>query len=164
MINPTISHLFRRGLPRLVLATMGVAASGGAALKAASPLQADGSWEKTACPFDSSKALLSVTCGRLKVPENYDLSKGRAIDIAVMIIRPQRNIDPGSPVIFLSGGPGSPSLVFAERLVTTPGILETVVDRDWVFFDQRGGGRSTPALSAIAYISAKVARPSLQLE
>src|SRR5687768_14916303 len=40
------------------------------ALKAATPSQVEGSWEKVACPFDSRKALLPVTCGRLKVPEN----------------------------------------------------------------------------------------------
>jgi pimeloyl-ACP methyl ester carboxylesterase len=33
-----------------------------------------------------------------------------------------------------------------ETLVTTPAIRDVVVDRDWVFFDQRGGGRSVPQL------------------
>ncbi|HEU4479259.1 MAG TPA: hypothetical protein VFR80_12135, partial [Pyrinomonadaceae bacterium] len=51
-----------------------------------------------------------------------------------------------TPVIFLSGGPGSPSLVHVETLVTVPAIREVVVDRNWVFFDQRGGGRSLPSL------------------
>ena len=90
------------------------------------------SWTKVACPFDSTKALLPVTCGRLTVPENYD-HLGRSIEIAVMIVNPAKNIDPEHPVIFLNGGPGGTSLVFAERLVTTPAIRETVVDRDWVF-------------------------------
>ena len=49
-------------------------------------------------------------------------------------------------MIFLSGGPGAPSLVHVETLVTMPAIREVVVDRDWVFFDQRGGGRSLPSL------------------
>lgn len=104
------------------------------------------SWEKADCPFDTKKALLPVTCGRLKVPENYDDPKGRSIEVAFMVINPERKIDPDNAVIFLSGGPGSPSLVHVETLVTTPAIREVVVDRDWVFFDQRGGGRSNPAL------------------
>ena len=63
-----------------------------------------------------------------------------------MIVSPERSRDADSAVIFLSGGPGSPSLVHVETLVTTPAIREVVVDRDWVFFDQRGGGRSLPSL------------------
>jgi len=63
-----------------------------------------------------------------------------------MVIAPERKIDSEHPVIFLSGGPGSPSLVHVETLVTDQAIREIVVDRDWVFFDQRGGGRSVPTL------------------
>ena len=36
---------------------------------AASAARDAGSWV-VPCPFDSTKALLPVTCGRLKVPEN----------------------------------------------------------------------------------------------
>jgi pimeloyl-ACP methyl ester carboxylesterase len=129
----------------LIAASLSVVAFGGIALKASTPSKVEGSWEKVACPFDSSKALLPVNCGRLKVPENYD-DPSRSIEIAVMIVSPRQNIDPGNPVIFLNGGPGGTSLVYAEKLATTPGILASVVDRDWVFFDQRGAGRSIPAL------------------
>ena len=111
-----------------------------------SPSSTSPAWQKVDCPFDTKKALLPVTCGLLKVPETYDNPKGRMIEVAVMIIKAARNIDPDHPVIFLSGGPGSPSLVHVETLVTTPAIREIVLDRDWVFFDQRGGGRSNPAL------------------
>ncbi|MCI0412597.1 alpha/beta hydrolase [bacterium] len=110
------------------------------------PNTSPSSWKKVDCPFDTKKALLPVTCGQLKVPENYDDPKGRSIEVAFMVISPERKIDPQNAVIFLSGGPGSPSLVHVETLVTVPAIREIVVDRDWVFFDQRGGGRSTPAL------------------
>jgi pimeloyl-ACP methyl ester carboxylesterase len=116
-----------------------------AAFSSYSAPRIEGTWEKVACPFDASKALLAVTCGRLRVPENYD-DPGRTIEVAVMIVHaPQKN-DANDPVIFLSGGPGSPSLVHVETLVTMPAIKEIVVDRDWVFFDQRGGGRSVPEL------------------
>lgn len=114
--------------------------------KATPPPQVQSSWVKVACPFDTSKALLPVTCGRLKVPENYDDPNSRAIEVAFMVISPERKVDAEHPVIFLSGGPGSPSLVHVETLVTVPAIREVVVDRDWVFFDQRGGGRSVPTL------------------
>lgn len=141
-----------RSLILLVLAPLAILCSFQCRAWAQSPAnaatrsQVQGSWEKVACPFDASKALLPVTCGRLKVPENYDDPKGRYIEVAFMVISPERKTDPENPVIFLSGGPGSPSLVHVETLVTTPAIREVVVDRDWVFFDQRGGGRSIPSL------------------
>ena len=109
------------------------------------PNTSPSSWEKVDCPFDTQKALLPVTCGRLKVRENYDDPKSRSIEVAFMVVSPERKIDKDNAVIFLSGGPGSPSLVHVETLVTTPAIKEAVLDRDWVFFDQRGGGRSNPA-------------------
>jgi pimeloyl-ACP methyl ester carboxylesterase len=110
-----------------------------------SPPRVEGSWTKVACPFDVSKALLPVDCGLLKVPENYD-QPGRTIEVAFMVVHPEHDRDTANPVIFLSGGPGSPSLVHVETLVTTSAIREVVVDRKWVFFDQRGGGRSIPSL------------------
>jgi pimeloyl-ACP methyl ester carboxylesterase len=104
-----------------------------------------GSRDAVACPFDTGTALLRVECGRLRVPENPDAPR-REIEIAFMIIRAENNVDPESPVLYLSGGPGSPSLVYVEMLVANPHINDVVVDRDWVFFDQRGQGRSLPAL------------------
>lgn len=62
-----------------------------------------------------------------------------------MVVKAERKVDDNA-VIFLNGGPGSTSLWHSERLVANPAIREIVVDRDWVFFDQRGGGRSNPAL------------------
>jgi pimeloyl-ACP methyl ester carboxylesterase len=108
--------------------------------------QVGGSWERVACPFDSSKSLLPVSCGRLKVPENYQEPQGRSIEIAFMVVEARQTVDPGNRVLYLNGGPGGTSLIDAEMLVTRPGIHQLVVDRDWVFVDQRGTGRSTPAL------------------
>lgn len=128
-----------------MLASLGVAFLGLGALYAVqSP--SEGRWNRVACPFDSTRALLPVTCGTLTVPENPDASRGRSVEVAFMVVRAPRNIDRDHPVIFLSGGPGSPSLVHVETLVTHPAIRDVVVDRDWVFFDQRGGGRSIPSL------------------
>ncbi len=135
-----------RGIIRYLMpALLGVTAYSSAASQADTPVQPEGRLEWIACPFDTSRAVLPVRCGKLNVPENYD-DPDRRIEIGFMVVSPRRNIDPDHPVIFLSGGPGSPTVVHAERLVATPGIRETVVDRDWVFIDQRGGGRSTPAL------------------
>jgi pimeloyl-ACP methyl ester carboxylesterase len=135
------ARLTIRGGRALIVA---VAIFGGLVPSAVAGSQARPPWRAT-CPFDTSKALLPVECGRLKVPENYD-KPGREIEIAFMIVRARNNEDPQNPVLFLSGGPGAPSLVYAEMLVANPQIHEVVVDRDWVFYDQRGSGRSLPAL------------------
>src|SRR5262245_65896211 len=120
-----------------MMALVAVAASCSIAWNVAAASPAVGAREKVVCPFDTSKALLAVECGRLKAPENYD-DPDRQIEIAFMILRAKSNSDPDNPVIFFSGGPGAPSLVYAEMLVATPQIHDVVVDRDWVFYDQRG--------------------------
>ena len=138
--------MFRPGnaISPLALAVIIAASLGISASNAAAPAQPEATW-KVACPFDTSKALLAVECGRLKVPENYD-DPVRTIEIGFMIVHPRRDRDPGNPVLYLSGGPGAPSLVFAELLTASPHIHDVVVDRAWVFYDQRGHGRSLPTL------------------
>src|SRR5688572_9846376 len=101
--------------------------------------------ERVPCPFDSTKALLPVTCGRLTVPEN-PANPGRVVEIAFMRVKAPRTIDQHGPMVYLNGGPGQNSLYVAEQLVTLPLIRDVVVDRDWIFFDQRGTGRSSPSL------------------
>jgi pimeloyl-ACP methyl ester carboxylesterase len=110
------------------------------------PEKPEGSLRTTACPFDASKALLAVECGELTVPEDYDDPKSRPVKIAFMVVKASPNRDPQNPVLSLNGGPGGTSLVNAERLAVLPAIRQLVIDRDWVFFDQRGAGRSIPAL------------------
>src|SRR4029434_10624656 len=126
-----------RSVTLLVLAPLAILSSfqnralGQSSAKAAATSRVETSWEKVACPFDSSKALLPITCGRLKVPENYDDPTGRSIEIAFMVVKARENIDTKTPVLFLNGGPGQTSLYFAETLVTNPLIHDVVVDRDW---------------------------------
>jgi len=138
--------LFQRAIRHLMRVIASAAILTNLPFNAAKAYQVGGSWEKVPCPFDSSKSLLPVTCGRLKVPENYQDPKGRSIEIAFMVVKAQKNVDPENPLIYLNGGPGGTSLIDAEMLVTRPGVHQIVVDRDWVFLDQRGTGRSTPAL------------------
>jgi pimeloyl-ACP methyl ester carboxylesterase len=86
-----------------------------------------------------------VTCGRLTVQES-PTDPNRVVEIAFMRVQAPRSIDQHGPVVFLNGGPGDNSLYYAEQLVTHPHIRDVVVDRDWIFVDQRGTGRSTPSL------------------
>ncbi len=129
----------------LLLVTPSATWSQDTASSVPAPPRVEGSWVRVACPFDTTKALLPVRCGRLKVPENYWEPDARSVEVAVMVVSAPYKTD-SNPVIFLNGGPGSTSVLHSERLVATPAIREMVVDRDWVFFDHRGAGRSTPSL------------------
>ncbi|HEX3235239.1 MAG TPA: hypothetical protein VHR41_13645 [Gemmatimonadales bacterium] len=124
-------RVFQSVVRHLLLARSSTALLGATALEAAAPFQARRSCERVAWPFDSSKPLLPVECGRLEVPENYD-QPARGIELAFMIVHPRQSAGPKDPIIFLSGGPGAPSLVYAEMLVANPQIHDIVVDRDWV--------------------------------
>src|SRR5687767_13041876 len=99
----------RRTIRCVMSALLGLTAHPSVASQAETPAQPEGRLEWIACPFDTSTAVLPVRCGRLEVPENYD-DPDRRIEIAFMVISPRRNIDPDRPVIFLSGGPGSPTV------------------------------------------------------
>jgi pimeloyl-ACP methyl ester carboxylesterase len=141
-IRPAARHVLSFGA--LVLWSASGWSQAAAPTPTASTARGSGSWE-VPCPFDSSKALLPVTCGRLKVPENPE-NPGRVIEIAFMWVKAPQSLDQNGPVVFLNGGPGDNSLYYAEQLVTHAHIRDVVVDRNWIFFDQRGTGRSSPAL------------------
>lgn len=89
-----------------------------------SMVRGGGPWQ-VSCPFEASKALLPVTCGRLTVPENPE-RPGRAVEIAFMVVRAPRTIDQHGPVVFLNGGPDQVSLHYFEQLVTHPHIRDVV--------------------------------------
>ena len=106
--------LYQRAIRHLMRVIASVAILTSLPFDAAKAHQVGGSWQKVACPFDSSKSLLPVTCGRLKVPENYQDPKGRSIEIAFMVVKAPQNVDPEHPLIYLNGGPGGTSLIDAE--------------------------------------------------
>ena len=88
-----------------------------------------------------------VTCGDLLVPEQRGDPNTRHIRLAVAIFHPKHGPIEADPVIFLSGGPGVSALEMIRYQfdeVFAP-ILDNTA-RDLVIFDQRGVGRSQPAL------------------
>jgi pimeloyl-ACP methyl ester carboxylesterase len=60
------------------------------------------------------------------------------VELAFMRVTAPRSVDENGPILFLNGGPGDNSLYYAEQLVAHPHIRDVVVDRDWIFLDQRG--------------------------
>ena len=111
-----------------------------------------GLWEQVPCPFPDQVTLdgrslkneLQPVCGRLTVPENYDIPDGRTITVAAMIVQSRDPNKKPDPVLFLSGGPGSYALSNWEYVIHEPLAVDLVGDRDWVIIDQRGVGRSSP--------------------
>jgi pimeloyl-ACP methyl ester carboxylesterase len=91
----------------------------------------------------------NLTCGYLKVLERRDdlaSPEPRTIRLAVAILHAKGDARRADPVVYLSGGPGASvleSLRFGLHS-TFEAILQS--GRDLVLFDQRGVGRSRPAL------------------
>ena len=89
----------------------------------------------------------NVTCGYLVVPENRDQLPSRAIRLAVGIFHPEGGARYPDPIIYLSGGPGGSVLeTLRYQFEDSFAPVLKAAQRDLIIFDQRGVGRSEPAL------------------
>ncbi len=100
-------------------------------------------YEKATCQFEAPRSL-KVECGFLTVLEDRAKPKGNQIKLAVAVFKAQSKKPLADPIIFLNGGPGGYTLKRVASLYTPLG--QFAVDRDLIFFDQRGVGFSEPAL------------------
>src|SRR5690625_6022662 len=81
----------------------------------------------------------SALCGELEAPENPDEPHGRQLALA-FAVKPAREKPRPDPIIFLAGGPGQSA---RELLPVMQASLHRLNrDRDLIFVDQRGTGRS----------------------
>ncbi|MEP1096574.1 MAG: alpha/beta fold hydrolase [Cyclobacteriaceae bacterium] len=82
-----------------------------------------------------------LRCGEILVPENHDNPNGKKIKITYVVVQARDNETTSSPMIFLSGGPGSSSL--SPRRIN--GWINSPLreKRDIVLLDQRGIGYSS---------------------
>ncbi len=84
----------------------------------------------------------NVKAGMLVVPENHDNPDGKKIEIAYAVLQRRNKDSQAYPMILFSGGPGESSLA--------PGVVDFLLkhpfleDRDFILFDQRGIGYSSP--------------------
>lgn len=88
--------------------------------------------------------LKNVECGTLVVEETRGANNGRTVSLPVVIARATASDKKADPVIYLHGGPGGgivEGVPFRLRRQPSP----VTADRDWIFFDQRGTGKSSPA-------------------
>jgi len=92
----------------------------------------------TACDLEGTQA----RCGTHNVPENRQLPGGRRLSLNVALLPALATSPARDPVFFLAGGPGQGAAQLAHALA--PSLNEIRRDRDVVFVDQRGTGKSNP--------------------
>ncbi|MDQ3038592.1 MAG: alpha/beta hydrolase [Pseudomonadota bacterium] len=140
-------HLHRWLAPLLIVAfaacSKPVPEMAGAATKIpAAPTQPG--YAAAPCHGDFSFLANTVECGTLVVEETRGSGNGRLVSLPVVRVR-ALNHPKTDPVIFLHGGPGGGVVKgLAKRLKERRAPITE--DRDWIFFDERGTGLSTPSL------------------
>ena len=107
-------------------------------------------------PRDGSPRV-SAELGWLTVPENHSRPSGPSIELAFLRIRTAA-LRPGSPVVWLAGGPGGSGTLDAEGAIL-PLFLEIAQFTDVIALDQRGMGRSQPRLDCPGRFDLPLDRP-----
>jgi pimeloyl-ACP methyl ester carboxylesterase len=106
-------------------------------------------FERAACevPLPEGQLPDHVDCGFVTLPENRDRPSGKTIRLAVVILRATGDSRADDPLVLLSGGPGDWALDGFLPSFTAEFAAPLQATRDLVIFDQRGTGRSQPALN-----------------
>ena len=89
---------------------------------------------------------LDTECGYLRVPEDRNHPTGTTIELYVMRIKSQAATPAPEPLILLNGGPGAPGQPVVTLLVQDGLGYIWGMERDVIYFDQRGTNFSKPAL------------------
>lgn len=103
--------------------------------------------ERHRCDGALEAAGRGVECLTLTVPENWSAPTARTVSLELAVVRAAARVEGLPPVIYLHGGPGGGVMDdLAEALNSQLGAELIAQDQDWIFFDQRGTGRSRPLL------------------
>jgi hypothetical protein len=102
------------------------------------------SFNETACdlPGVSQEIRPRLRCGTVSVPRSYDNPGAGRFKLAIVVVRSAQQPAFPEPVVYISGGPGSPLTIYADHQARTP----YAPSRDLILVDQRGTGRSEPNL------------------
>jgi pimeloyl-ACP methyl ester carboxylesterase len=101
-------------------------------------------FEPASCPFEGAEGRDDIECGYLVVAENRDEPDGRTLRLAVSILKSLSDKPLTDPLVYLSGGPGGPSVKYSMFRLGSPFWTPFREERDLIFFDQRGTGYSQP--------------------
>lgn len=88
---------------------------------------------------------IAAEWGQILVPENRQKENSRLISLPFVRI-PSSAENPGTPVVFLQGGPGFAMLSRLPRLWDLPMLRPNAEAADCIFVEQRGVGASRPNL------------------
>ncbi|TPN44724.1 alpha/beta hydrolase [Mesorhizobium sp. B1-1-4] len=111
-----------------------------------------GEFKKTSCWFEIPRDR-AMTCGTVNVPENRKKTGGTEVVLSVVVFEPDR--ERHEPVVFLTGGPGQPTDIANSDDID--GWWEFIGAQSWmigrrvIVADQRGIGKSAPALDCSQY-------------
>ena len=94
---------------------------------------------------NSKKEKVDAELGRLLVPENRNNPQSRLIELAFVRFK-STSKNPGSPIIYLAGGPGG-SGISTARGSRFPLFMAMREVGDMIALDQRGTGMSKPNLT-----------------
>ena len=106
---------------------------------------ADGpTFRPTGCDLPGVSAGIAprLQCGTVRVPRRHGEPGRGNFDLAVVVVRSERQPALPDPVLYINGGPGAPLTIHADYQARYP----YAPDRDLILVDQRGIGRSEPAL------------------
>ncbi|HET9452025.1 MAG TPA: alpha/beta hydrolase [Aggregicoccus sp.] len=81
-------------------------------------------------------------CGTLEVWEDREAKRGRKVPLRIAVVPALAASPAPDPVFFLAGGPGQGAVELAGQVM--PAIERLRRERDIVFVDQRGTGKSRP--------------------
>lgn len=100
-------------------------------------------FEEADCQFPIPEGAV-IECGYLVVPETRGDPTPRIVRLHVAIFRAESGKATADPIVYLEGGPGgSPFLRIESRYNAFKPYMQ---DRDFILYEQRGTGYSTPSL------------------
>lgn len=113
-------------------------------LLGAAPAPAQPAFEPARCDLPGAGPELEarLSCGTVRVPRSHAHPERGDLRLAVVVVRSAAQPAQPDPVIYVSGGPGNPLTVYAAPQAREP----YAPARDLILVDQRGTGRSEPAL------------------
>ena len=134
----------RQGLRQLTISSVAVAVIGYAMVNRACGQTAPPTFTDTACalPHITPDIEPRLRCGVVDVPRDYAHPGAGHYQLAVVVIRSEHQPAAPDPVVYMSGGPGGPLTVYTSYQAAHP----LAAGRDIILVDQRGTGRSEPAL------------------
>ena len=108
--------------------------------------------------FENSKnEKVQAEFGRLKVPENRERSNGKMIELAFVRFK-STSKNPGSPIIYLVGGPGLSGIEIAKYDCFEL-FMALRKFGDVIALDQRGTGQSKPNLDCSSHLNLPLDKP-----